>query len=78
MPVQTYKPKCPYCGWIRAIELNVEGDTVEVVKGIVEDIQAFVDQFKNRRETGQWIDMPPCPNCKRVHQYNPDTGEARR
>ncbi len=78
MPIQIYKPKCPYCGWVRHIELNVEGDAVTVVKGIVEKVEAFVANFKKRKETACWVDMPPCPKCDRTYQFNPDTGETRK
>jgi hypothetical protein len=78
MPIQIHKVKCPYCGWIRHIELDVEGDQVTVVKGIAEKVEAFLANFKNQGEAEGWVDMPPCPHCDRPYQYNPDTGETRK
>ncbi len=78
MSVQIYEPKCPYCGWIRHIEMDIDADEVSVVKGIAEDVRAFMTRFDQRHETENWMDMPPCTNCEKTYQFNPDTGATRK
>ena len=85
---QTLKIKCPYCGWVHRITIQVKAGHVEVVAGpveVIKDLSAKLKElFKDREqeEANLWIAMPPCPNvdpiCNKVYEANLRTGETRR
>ena len=77
MPTQIYQMKCPFDGWVRRITLNIEGNNVEVVKGLNENIETFIKSYRNRQECDSWSDIPACPKCDTPYQYNWKTGETR-
>ncbi len=85
MPDQVHKIKCPHCGWVRRWILHVEGnrayiavggDLTDALKAINEHIAAmFADP--ELEDANAWIDIPGCPNCQQVYQYNLRTGATR-
>lgn len=85
MTTQILKPKCPHCGWIRTITVEVESGDNIVIRGLSDQWKATTDKlkeiFKDRqlKEANAWIDMPACPNpkCGKTYQYNKQTGETR-
>lgn len=80
---QTRKIKCPHCGWVRTltIEVNDTGDIV--VRGLGDTLKDFASQVKNfiadaqLTEANAWIDAPACPHCSNTYQYNTHTGLTR-
>jgi hypothetical protein len=85
MTDQVHKIKCPQCGWVRRWILRVEGsrayivvggDLTDALKAINERIAAmFADP--ELADDNAWIDIPECPNCQRVYQYNLRTGATK-
>ena len=74
--------KCPHCGWIRKVPVNVivEEGSGTPEQGILEEIGRKIGEMRPNTtldEANAWIDMPPCPHCKNVYQYNVRTGETR-
>ena len=84
--------KCPYCGWIRKMAIQVDGTEIvitagigDVMRGISEALQKALDAIKSKfedtelNEANAWIDMPACPNpdCEKVYKYNVQTGETK-
>ena len=86
MEKQERKVKCPHCGWVRTIDVTVYEDELlaTVVAGRMSDaLRAAVERIKEMladshlEEANAWVDMPPCPHCRNVYQYNVRTGEVR-
>jgi phage FluMu protein Com len=85
MTDQVHKIKCPHCGWIRRWILRVEGNHASIVAGggVTDAIKAinariaamFADP--ELAEANAWIDIPECPNCQQVYQYNLRTGATK-
>ena len=90
---QIRKIKCPYCGWIRKMTIQVEGNETiitagigDVMRGISEELQKPLDAIKRKLEDKEldeanaWIDTPACPNpdCNKVYKYNVQTGETKK
>ena len=82
---ETRKIKCPSCGYIRRWQLRMGGVTADIVmdgnptdalKDLAKKIQ---DLWSSREleEANAWIDLPECPNCGKIYQYNLRTGERR-
>ena len=74
--------KCPHCGWIRKVPVGVieEEGSGTLEQGILEGIGRKIGEMRSNPtldEAKAWIDMPPCPHCKNVYQYNVFTRETR-
>ena len=89
---QIRKIKCPHCGWIRKMTIQIEGTEViitaeigDVMRGTSEELQKAFDAIKRKledtelNEANAWNDMPACPNpdCQKVYKYNVQTGETK-
>ncbi len=89
---QTLKIKCPHCGWVRTMTINVQAGQTEVVagprdwvRGASEAIRAAVEKFKTMlddpelKAANAWLPMPACPNvdCGKTYEYNIHTRETR-
>ena len=89
---QIRKIKCPHCGWIRRMTIQVEGTEIvitagigDVMRGISEELRKVLDAIKRKLEDKEldeanaWIDMPACPNpdCKKLYKYNVQNGETK-
>jgi hypothetical protein len=82
---QTRKIKCPHCGWIVTVPVAVlEDDSMATItKGLGDAARAAAERIRAALADSQlaganaWIDMPACPNCKRIYQYNVTTGQER-
>jgi hypothetical protein len=85
------KVKCPHCGWVRKIELDVEIGRAEVARGESASPEAFFSQLsqdwqkkiKGLLKDGEpdpendWLPQPPCSSCGKPYEYNVKTGERR-
>lgn len=81
---QQRKIKCPHCGWIRTMTIEVDDKGAIVVRGgeaLTDAGQRIKDMLSDAAltEANAWIDMPKCPNpdCQKVYQYNVRTGNTR-
>ena len=83
---QIRKVKCPHCGWIRTIDITVYEDETRatVLAGRLSDaIRDVTERIKGLMadpaldEANAWVDMPPCPHCENVYQYNVRTREVK-
>lgn len=87
---QTLKIKCPHCGWVRRIEIEVEGEAVQVTLGLADGVRsasAALQQAAQKwrelladvelGEANAWLPMPDCPHCRRPYEYNVQSGEVR-
>ena len=86
---QVVSMKCPHCGWVRKIELDVEDGRASAVMGAgVKDFFKGLPAFwqdkikaliKDRQldETNDWLPMPNCPHCDKPYEYNVRTGQTR-
>lgn len=83
---QIRKVKCPHCGWIRSIDVTVYEDEAmaTVLSGPVSDaIRDVAERIKRLLadpaldEANAWVNMPPCPHCENVYQYNVRTREVK-
>ncbi len=89
---QIRKIKCPHCGWIRKMTIQVDGTEIviyagpiDVMRGTSEELQKALDAIKRKLEDKEldeanaWNDMPACPNpdCQKVYKYNVQTGETK-
>ena len=84
---QIVKPKCPHCGFIRRIELDIEAGKVDLPAGIQEFVNALNQNWQEKIkpllegrhefESGNWLPMPPCPECSKPYEYNVVTQETR-
>ncbi len=81
---QVRKIKCPYCGWIRSIPVDIVADESmgsavrglgEALRGVAERIRAAMADSQ-LDEANAWLDMPKCPHCGNVYRYNVRTGEV--
>ena len=82
-----HKIKCPHCGWIQVVSVDVlvaDESTVTVVRGlgdalrsVMEKIRAVADD-QDVDEASAWIDMPACPHCGNVYRYNVQTKAVER
>ena len=83
---QIRKVKCPHCGWIRTVDVPVyEDETMatvlsvpvnDAIRDVAETMKGLVaDPALN--EANAWLDMPPCPHCENVYQYNVRTSEVK-
>jgi phage FluMu protein Com len=85
MTDQVHKIKCPHCGWIRRWILRVEGNTAYIVAGggVTDAIKAINERIAamfadpELADANAWIDIPECPNCQQVYQYNLRTGATK-
>jgi uncharacterized protein (UPF0212 family) len=83
---QVRKIKCPYCGWIRTVDVRVLEDeaTATVVRSMSEVLKAAAQRIKallddpQLDEANAWVDIPECPNCDNVYRYNVRTGEVAK
>ena len=89
--VQIVRVKCPHCGYIRKIEIDVEGGEVYIVAGVeakrgnlLESLAPYLEkikQFGTDRELEAalaWWPMPDCPQCDRPYEFNYRTKETRK
>lgn len=82
--VQTLKIKCPHCGWIRSVTVDVDDTGAPVIAGVVDEAKKLADRWRDLLtdheldQANAWLDMPACPNCRKVYQYNVKTGEVRK
>jgi hypothetical protein len=88
---QIIKVKCPHCGWVRKIELDVEIGRAEVARGESASAAAFFSQlsqtWKEKIQAllkdsepdpeNDWLPLPPCPSCGKAYEYNVKTGKCR-
>ncbi len=83
---QIRKVKCPHCGWVRTLDVTVYEDELlaTVVAGRMSDaLRDAVERVKGLLadpqldEANAWVDMPPCPHCQNVYQYNVRSGKVR-
>ena len=83
---QVKKLKCPYCGWIRTVHVNVIEDELmaTAVQGMSDALKAAAERIKTLLadtrldEANAWVDMPKCPHCENVYRYNVRTGEVAK
>ena len=72
---QTAKIKCPHCGWIRTMTIQVEDNQVDVYAGfsvmlrsVNKELQEAARKLRDMladkalNEANAWLPMPPCPN----------------
>lgn len=88
MPTQEQikKIKCPHCGWIRSVNVAALEDAsmASVVRGLDDAIKTIIERINQvlgdtaLDEANAWMDMPACPYCDNVYQYNVRTGETRQ
>jgi hypothetical protein len=90
-PTQTHKVKCPHCGWIRTVSVPVLADEslADIAKGgpgaagalerLTEAARSIVRGLAGAGAPAPsgWVDMPACPECGNVYQYNIYTQETR-
>jgi uncharacterized Zn-finger protein len=82
--IQIHRIKCPYCGWIRKIDVSVIQDeaVATVTRKIGDHLKAAVERIQalladpELDEANAWVDMPACPHCDNVYRYNVRTGEV--
>lgn len=85
MTDQVRRIKCPHCGWVRNWTLNVEGSRAYIVAGggLSDALEALNERIAalfadpELGEANTWIDLPKCPNCQQVYQYNIRTGATK-
>ncbi len=86
--IQTRKIKCPHCGYVRSWRFRsegAEGPLVDIVLGdggriSFENLLTRIKQMWSDPEleaANAWVDMPECPKCEQIYQYNLRTGETR-
>lgn len=84
--IQERKVTCPYDGWQRTIQIVANEDerlsvvvagVGEVIKDIRNKLTAAITD-EELLEANAWIDMPRCPSCNKVYQYNVRTGATRK
>ncbi len=82
---QIKKMKCPYCGWVRVVPLD-EGVGAAAMAGsrsASDETKALAERIRvklaeRRLEAPEaWLDMPGCPHCDRMYQYNVRTNATR-
>jgi hypothetical protein len=85
--IQTFKIKCPYCGWNRTISINITDGQIPVVAGkngnpLHDLTEKIKNLFKDREmdEVNSWIQMNTCPNppCQHTYEVNLFTGATRK
>ena len=87
MPTQTLRIKCPHCGWIRKIELDVPAGRSDIVAGTGDFLQRLGQDWREKikearkdrelDEANNWLPMPDCPNCEKPYEYNVETRQTR-
>ena len=89
---QVIKMKCPHCGWVRRIEIDVEAGQTDVIAGIGDFFKRLSATWREKiqpllkdrqlDEANAWLPMPPCPNpepaCGKTYEYNIYSGETRK
>lgn len=83
-PTQDRKIKCPHCGWIRTVPAQMIADeaSADVAKGIGDTLKNVATRIRAALADPQldaanaWLDMPPCPNCRKPYRYNLRSGEV--
>ncbi len=89
---QIRKIKCPHCGWIRRMTIQVEDNEVIVTAGysdwiggasealqkVLADTKGMLEDME-LNEPNAWIDMPACPNpdCGKMYQFNMRTSDTK-
>ncbi|HYN90120.1 MAG TPA: hypothetical protein VER55_16415 [Ardenticatenaceae bacterium] len=81
---QIRKIKCPHCGWVVSVPIDVIVDEsmADVTKGPIDSLKQAAARIRallanpSLDPANDVIDMPACPNCRRVYRYNVRTGEA--
>ena len=79
--VQIRRIKCPYCGWVRRMEIHVDAGKYTVVAGgpadwLTEIGKMIKDSMVDHEldEANSWVQTPPCPNpdppCNQRFWYN--------
>lgn len=82
--IQTLKIKCPHCGWIRSVTVDVDDVGAPVIAGVLDEAKKLASRWKDLLvdrtldQANAWLDMPACPHCRKVYQYNVKTGEVRK
>ncbi len=87
---QVVKIKCPHCGWVRRMKLDLESGQEDVACGLDDAGRALHETLQNTLkkiqallanpapdEANAWLPMPKCPNCGQAYEYNIHTGETR-
>lgn len=81
---QIRKMRCPYCGWVRTVPLSVlDEDTAAVARGHKEETRGVAERIRGKlaerrlEVAGAWIDVPGCPHCQRIYQYNVHSENTR-
>ncbi len=80
---QTHKIKCPHCGWVRSMIIDVDDVDTIVVRGVLDPVGDLAKRLKDAltdtalTEANAWMDMPACSHCQKVYQYNLKTGEVK-
>lgn len=81
---QIIKIKCPYCGLIQSINIQMyhELGATDITRGIGNELRNIVTRIKSIldskdiNDTGAWLDMPPCSHCGKSYRYNVRTYEV--
>ncbi len=80
---QIVKMKCPHCGWVRRMKLDVEAGQADVVRGQGEALRDTLRKIQGMlanpklEEAEAWLPVPKCPNCGQGYEYNIITGKTR-
>jgi hypothetical protein len=79
---QIIKIKCPHCGWIRKLDVQIVEDLgyTSVVRGPMDELKKRIREFladSSIDAANAWIDMPACSNCEKTYRYNVQTREVK-
>ncbi|MBN1873782.1 MAG: hypothetical protein JXA33_06100 [Anaerolineae bacterium] len=79
----TVKIKCPHCGWVRDLNLEViQSEEADIITELGDNLRHITDDLRSTLassplDTGNaWIDLPACPHCDHEYRYNINTGEV--
>ncbi len=81
---QKVKIKCPHCGWVRSLDVEAYAELeTDVARGLGDELRQVIARMRDwliqsdLDEANAWLDMPPCPHCRKTYRYNIKTRQVQ-